>query len=385
MKMFQRIVLVFFVILSMVVIGLYLSGNSHVFRGVLYTYLDGKSGPTIDDGLKFQRDTLPVADPQPWPISESINKTDLPQQIMKDLEVYDPVAFLVIDQDSIVYERYWKDYSEQSYTNSFSMAKSLVGLAIGVAIKEGHIKGIDQEAGDYFPHLKESPGKALTIEDLLQMSSGIDFGESYTGAFGYVAKAYYGYDIASLTMKYKVSSEPGELFKYQGGNTQLLAMIIEKATGESFVDYFNSRIWSKIGAVNDAWWTLDESGMVRASCCFYSNARDYARIAKLMMNKGKWKGQELIPSDYVAASLQPVMNKNSDGEEVDYYGYQWWLGEYEDSELYALRGLQGQYIIAIPDRDLIIVRLGHKRSDQRRNHMPLDMYDVLNAGCYLDQ
>jgi CubicO group peptidase (beta-lactamase class C family) len=104
-----------------------------------------------------------------------------------------------------------------------------------------------------------------------------------------------------------------------------------------------------------------------------------------MMNNGQWNGEQIIPADFVRASLEPVMNENSDGEKVDYYGYQWWLGEYEGSELFALRGLQGQYIIAIPERDLIIVRLGHKRSDQRRNHMPIDMYDVLNAGCYLDR
>lgn len=385
MLKFKRIVLYTLMVLVLVVFGLYFSGNGHIFRGLMYTYLEGKTGPTIDDGLRFDRDTLKSVNPQPWAVSEQL-LSELEFGALNDsLEKYDPVALLVIDNDSIVFERYWDDYSEESRTNSYSMAKSVVGLMIGVAIDDGYIKSVEEPVANYFPEYSDSPGDSLRIRHLLQMSSGIDFGESYSGAFGYVAKAYYGYDIASLTLKYVVSSPPGEEFKYQGGNTQLLAMIIEKASGKRFSDYVEDKIWSKIGAVEDAWWTVDEEGMVRASCCLYTNARDYARLVRLMMNGGEWNGEQIIPEDYVAASLSPVMNMDTEGDIVDYYGYQWWLGSYEGSSLYALRGLQGQYIIGVPDRDLIVVRLGRERSKTRRDHMPIDMYHVLELGCRLDR
>jgi len=258
-------------------------------------------------------------------------------------------------------------------------------MLVGAAIQDGSIRSVDQKVGDFFPEFSEGINSKLTIKHLLQMSSGIDFGESYSGAFGYVAKAYYGYDIKSLTLKYRVSSEPGTEFLYQGGNTQLLSLIIEQTTGKPLSEYFSEKIWAEIGAEQDAWWTVDEEGVTRASCCIYSNARDFARLGKLYMNKGSWNGQQLIPESYVEESLRPVGNIDLQGDLVDYYGYQWWLGEHEDSPFIAMRGIHGQYIIAFPERDLILVRLGNRRSDEELNHFPIDMYDLLDLACRYDR
>lgn len=372
-------------LIMLAIIGLFITGNSHLFRGLRYTYFVGKTGPSIDDGLKFDRDTVFKGSPQSWPLAADYNTVAPNDELMDKLLAYDPVALLVIDKDSIVYEKYWEGYSEESLSNSFSMSKSVVGMIVGVAIQDGLIESVDQKVSDFFPEFSEGLNAELTIKHLLQMSSGIEFGESYSGAFGYIAKAYYGYDIKDLTMKYRVESTPGELFKYQGGNTQLLSMIVEQESGKSLAEYFSEKVWSKIGAESDAWWTVDEEGVTRASCCLYSNTHDFARLVKLYMNKGRWGNNQIVPEAFVEESLKSVGNEDEFGQFVDYYGYQWWLGTYEGSRYIGMRGIQGQYVLGFPDRDLIIVRLGNKRSDELLNNMPIDMYDVLELGCRFDK
>src|SRR5690606_38079321 len=150
--------------------------------------------------------------------------------------------------------------------------------------------------------------------------------------------------------------EPGQDFKYLSGSTQLLAMVIEKASGKKLADYFSESFWKPLGAKNDAFWQLDSEkhGLVKAYCCFASNARDFARFGKLYKDFGKFNGQQLLDSAFVAKSVTPRF-------EGAPYGYGFWLNEFQGKKLFLMRGHLGQLVMVIPDDNVMVVRLGHQK------------------------
>ncbi len=176
--------------------------------------------------------------------------------------------------------------------------------------------------------------------------------------------------------------EPGKVFKYLGGNTQLLASILEKVTGKTLSDYASEKLWIPIGAKNPAYWSLDkENGTEKASCCFNSNARDFARIGKLYLDSGKWNGKQLISLDYVLNSIKPADLVDESGKKNEKYGYQWWtIPNYKGHDIFYMRGILGQYVLCIPDKKMLVIRLGHKREKTApgQDH-PGDVFHYLDA------
>ena len=212
--------------LIVVVIGLlYVTGNKHILSGITKTYFIGKSKPDIDDISYHHTRTIPAEAPNQWKESVYLGEIES-SDFDEEHQLYESAAYLVVHEDSVLYEKYWEGYDASCQLNSFSMAKSLLSLAVGIAIEEGHIQGVDQAAGDFLPWLKEGESAALTIENLLTMSSGIDFGESYSNPFGYQAKAYYGDDLREATSAFQVTSTPGKIWKYEGGNSVLLGIVM---------------------------------------------------------------------------------------------------------------------------------------------------------------
>lgn len=361
----------------LVIIGLYATGNSHLIKAVRSTYLEGKTGPTIDDYSKFENRIVNTAKVQRWQKANNYNNYFLDDKLEKGTESFETTALIVIKDKKIVFEKYFENYSETSQSNSFSMAKSFTSLCIGAAIKEGKIKSVNQRVGDFLTEFKDSD---LKISELLTMTSGIDFGESYGDPFGFMSKTYYGEDLYELTLSKKLQEEPGTQWKYQGGNTLLLSFIIKKATGKNLAEYFSEKFWKPIGAKKNALWTLNkENGIEKAYCCFYSNARDYARIGQLMLDSGNWNGTQLITREYFDQSIAPVKIPDENNQIIDYYGYQWWLGSYQGVEFSYARGIQGQYIVSIPQWNTVLVRLGHKRDPARGVIVPKDLYIYLEV------
>ncbi len=121
-----------------------------------------------------------------------------------------------------------------------------------------------------------------------------------------------------------------------------------------------------------------KDGLEKAFCCFYSNARDYAKVGQLMLDSGKVDGLALIPSQYYLESLTPVNIANQSNQMIDYYGYQWWLGEHKGVSFSYARGIQGQYIVFIPSWNTVFVRLGHKRDPTRGVKIPSDLFSYLD-------
>ncbi|MGE0561220.1 MAG: serine hydrolase domain-containing protein [Flavobacteriales bacterium] len=377
MKTVKKILVGLIIFLALASSIIFLTGNKHLFKAVATTYLVGKTGPSIDEYDIFENRTVEIGIPQPWAASSTYNKKNN-EALHAEIEKYHPAALLVIKNDSIVFEEYWDDYNENSLTNSFSMAKSYIGMLIGIALDEGKINSIDDPVANYLPLYKDHP--ELTIKHLLTMSSGINFDESYTSPFGHMAKAYYGKDIEKLNENYTVTEAPGKIFKYLGGNTIILSFILEKVTGKPVSQYMSEKVWQPLGAQNPALWNLDhKEGREKAYCCFYSNARDFARIGKLYLNKGLWNNQRIISEEYVTASICPAYYlKDGNGNLVDYYGYQIWTTYYKDMDIFFFRGIKGQYTIVIPDKNMIVVRLGKERSKEFINNNPRDLYTYID-------
>ncbi|GAB4252861.1 MAG: serine hydrolase [Vicingaceae bacterium] len=372
MKKFKKIGLYIISVLGFVMVLAIITGNAHLFNAVYCTYLQGEKGPTIDDYTKFKNAEInPSNQPFKWALSKNYNKkTD--QQLLEKISDLQTVAFLIIKNDSIYFEHYWDQYSDTSFTNSFSMAKTFTALLIGAAIDDGLITSVEDPVGKYLEPFKEN--KDLKIKHLLNMSSGINFDEDYKSPFGYMAKAYYGGDIKKLTFKYQPETKPGVEWKYLGGNTLLLSFIVEKVTQKPLSKYFEEKIWKKIGAERKALWSLDNNNTEKAYCCFYANARDFAKIGKLFIDFGKFENNQILDSAYVSNMMTPAKHLQYHSKPVDFYGWQTWIADYKNLKVVYARGIQGQYILTIPEKNIIIVRLGKMRSPELINNHPKDIF-----------
>jgi CubicO group peptidase (beta-lactamase class C family) len=168
--------------------------------------------------------------------------------------------------------------------------------------------------------------------------------------------------LKSLILGLKVVEEPGQRYKYLSSDTQLLGMILEKATGKNLSDYLSESFWKPMGAKIASPWQVDskESNLAKGFCCIASSARDFARLGKLYKQHGKWEGRQLLDSSFIAKSLTPKFSN------APFYGYGWWLDKYIGKEIFYSRGHLGQLTIVIPEDDLIIVRLGNLISKEEQ-------------------
>jgi CubicO group peptidase (beta-lactamase class C family) len=336
----------------------FISGKSYLYKTLVYNYVD------IDDKAIFHSREIKAGNGVEWPFSSSYNKKSMPDYLKNELEVNKSVAFLVIKDDSILYENYWEQYSDTSQSNSFSMAKSIIGVLTGIAIDEGKIKNLNQPVGDFIPEYKTGSRAQLTLRNLITMSAALNWDEEYSSLMSITTEAYYGRDLYALVANIDVTGTPGKDFNYQSGCTELLAIVLEKATGKTVSEYASEKLWKPIQAMHSADWSLDhKNGLEKAYCCFYSNARDFARIGALYLHKGNWKGTQVVDSNWVSESIQPAPLLD-EGKPNRIYGYHWWLDNHSGKSIYYCRGLLGQYIVVIPEEHIIFVRLGHKRAEK---------------------
>ncbi|GAB4374585.1 MAG: serine hydrolase [Salibacteraceae bacterium] len=357
------------------------TGHHYLYKTIRFTILKGRLGPDIEEYKFLPNRKIENSAPQPWP---SVNGAQ-PELLDDELSYHasnSSVAFLVIHRDTVIHESYWEDFGPDSISNSFSMAKSVVGLLTGIAIDQARIKGVDQPVYEHNPLYRDGLAEQLKIEHLLTMSSGINFDENYLNPFAFPARANYGDNLELLLTRYHVVDTPGVYYEYQSGNTQLLGQILTAAMRMSLSDMASEYVWKKIGAENPALWTLDrEDGMEKAFCCINATARDFARIGRLYLHYGEWDGTRIVDSVYVARSLMPAKLKTRNGGVNKIYGYQWWLGKHGGYDFFFMRGIKGQYVMVVPDLDLIVVRLGRKRDVGSGNKPhPDDVYRYLDMG-----
>ena len=374
MRIIKKLLLGLFIGLFSIVILAYIFNFDYLFKAVRTIYLNGHSTAFLSDYRYFDNDTIQSGIAQPWNISTSYNRVKPSEELQNlNLEI-GTVAYLVIQNDSIVSELYYDNYNKDSKSNSFSMAKSVVSAALGKAIMDGKINSLDQPVSDFFSEFKTGKAATVTVGDLSSMSSGSNWDESYYSPFSVTTRAYFDENLARVALNQKIIETPGESFKYLSGNTQLLAQVVEKATGVRLATYIANNFWKPMGAENDALWQTDSpNGIVKAYCCIASNARDFARFGKLYKQNGKWNNKQLLDSAFVATSVKPRFESSPE------YGYGWWLSNFRGKTIYYMRGHLGQYVIVIPEDDLIIVRLGHRTLKRKGNdpHSP-DFYKFID-------
>lgn len=386
MKSFLKILKAFFkwllIILVIANVLILVFGKSYLYKGIANTYLKGRTTVSIDDYPIFENRVIKAGETKDWALGKDYNKSKVPSRYVTDMERMNTIAYLIIKDDSIRHEEYWDGYSDTSHTSAFSMAKTFVSILVGIAIDEGKIKSVDEPVGDFIPEYKQGNKSKITIRHLLTMSSGINFTEDYKNPFGFPAEAYYGTDLRKLIFKYDAADEPGKYFEYLSGNTELLSFVLNKATGMHLSDYASEKLWKPLEAHHDAYWSLDhKDGDEKAYCCFNSNARDFARIGKLYLDTGRWNGKQVVPEKYVLESVQPAPDIDKDlNAKNNRYGFSWWLAPaYKGHDIFYARGILGQYIIAIPDLKMIVVRLGGKREAVSVNGHPVDFYWYVDA------
>ncbi len=332
---------------------LYAFGYGYIFKAIRTTYLTGHNTAFIDDHTYFHNHIIKNSNKvSEWSLHQDYNNIE-PTPTLDSLNVeLETAAFLIIKNDSIWFERYYNGYDTLSRTNSFSMAKSIVTALMFKAIQDGFLENTEQAVADFYPQFDAR----LSIGDLSSMASGLNWDENYYNPFASTARAYFDDDLREQVLDLEVVDDPGKEFKYLSGNTQLLGMVIEKATGKTLSEYLSESFWQPMGMNDDALWQVDsrESGMEKAYCCISSNARNFAKFGKLFINDGRWNDRQMLDSAYIAMASRPRFH------ETPYYGYGFWLSHHRDKNIFYMRGVLGQYVIMIPEDDLVIVRLGRK-------------------------
>ena len=273
-------------------------------------------------------------------------------------------GLLIIQNDTIQYENYWKGQKENIQHISWSMAKSYISALFGIAMEENFIKSVDQTVDEYLPELKGSGYEGVKIKDVLQMSSGIKFDETYSDPQSDIQQYWSGFVSGESQDEFTSTlineRTPGTYNKYVSMDTHVLGMILARATGKSLTEYLQEKIWNPIGAEFNAYWIVDGEGMEMALGGLNACLRDFAKIGRLYLNKGNWEGKQIVPEAWFESSissieehLQPASENSSDSGIG--YGYQWWILDGDEGEFLAM-GVFNQYIYVNPNTNTVIVK-----------------------------
>src|SRR5215813_9913701 len=273
-------------------------------------------------------------------------------------------GLLIARGDTILVERYQYDRSGRDRFTSWSMAKTVTSMLMGIAIAEGHIRSVDEPAAVYVPALEGTEYGRTSLRHLLQMSSGVRFIEDYSGNDDVMklARATFvqrGDGGAAAVAPYNERVVPsGTRFYYASVETEVLGLVLRSATGRPITAYLEEKIWQPMGAEADATWLVDRSGQEATFCCINAVLRDYARLGLLLAHDGNWRGRQLIPAAWIRdattvradqAHLRPGIATAFFG-----YGYQTWIFPGE-RRMFALLGVHGQSIFVDPQSRLVMV------------------------------
>lgn len=275
-------------------------------------------------------------------------------QYMKDQRT---AGLIIIQDGKIRLEKYGLDFTQDGRWTSFSVAKSLTSTLVGAAIKDGYIKSLDDKVSDYIAGLKGSAYDDVTVEQLLTMTSGVQWNEDYSDPKSDVAlfinhEAEDGLDVTvSYMRKLKREAPAGEKWVYKTGETNLIGVLVSEASGKTLSDYLSEKIWQPYGMETDAVWMTGSTGHEVAGCCISATLRDYARFGLFIMNGAKVDGKAIVPDDWIANATTSRVGKLSDERGDQGYGYQWWTN---GDGSYAAQGIFGQGIFIDPKHNLII-------------------------------
>lgn len=268
-------------------------------------------------------------------------------------------AMLVIKDDVIKYEKYFMGGDENTLFSSNSMGKSFVSALMGIAVSEGYVESIEDPIGKYIPEFVGTEIEKIPIRACLQMASGINFNED-TDMSGFSMRTLMGKPAMRVISKYGMQEEPYTYRRYLSINTEILGQVIKNTTGRSLAEYMEEKLWKRIGAAHDAYWTLS-NGTELAMGGLSVSLRDYARFARLYLNEGSYEGIQILERQWIQDSMDISAEYSKPGANYDAYnaigyGYQWWIPEGDKGEFMAI-GVYGQWIYVNPANRVIIVKL----------------------------
>ena len=276
----------------------------------------------------------------------------------------DVTALLILKDGKITYENYWLTGGKSVKWLSASVAKSFISALIGIAIDQGYINSIDDAVTVYVPQLKDSAYDGVRIKDILQMSSGAAWNEDYSDPNSDINRSVrifaLGGSLDQFSASLKNEKKPGTFNRYNSTDTQVLGMLLREATGISVTQYMQKMLWDPIGAEENAYWLLDSENMEVAYGGFNATARDYAKLGELYRLEGNINGTQIVPSNWIQASITPDAAHLMPGENAlsDYplgYGYQWWIPD--DSGDFMAIGVYNQFIYVSPQNNVVAVQL----------------------------
>jgi len=271
-------------------------------------------------------------------------------------------GLLIARADTILFEHYQYGRTDRDLLTSQSMAKTVVALLVGIAVREGAIRSIDQPAADYVPALAGSEIGSTPIRALLHMASGIAFTELYdqpsdNQRLGQMLFTQANPGPARAVAQFNTRERPPDtLFHYAGINTEVLGLVVTGAVKMPLADYLRTRIWQPMGAEADAAWTIDTTGQEVAYCCLNMVLRDWARLGMMLANDGAWNGRQIVPRQWVldATTAQAPFLRPGTMTRFYGYGYQVWLLPGPRRQ-FAMLGIHGQTIFVDPEAKLVLV------------------------------
>lgn len=276
-------------------------------------------------------------------------------------------VFLVIRNDSVLYERYQNGYADSTLTTIFSGAKSIISIMIGKALDNGNIKSLNDKIVNYIPELKINLAyQNITIKNLLDMKSGLDFQDALGGItkafFSDEAKYFYTHDMKAELLKAKLVNQPGTVWKYKSIDPILLGWVLENATGKSVTQFFEENIWKQLGTEYNASFGLDhKSGLANTASRFQVTAIDLAKIGRVFLNKGNYSGKQIISENWVNQSLNIGAEKpaSAKGWQKSAHHFLWWIPQEGENGDYAAEGMLGQRLYVDPKTNTIIVQFAN--------------------------
>ena len=265
---------------------------------------------------------------------------------------------IVIQDNKIRLEEYAQGVDEKTVWTSFSMAKSVSSMLLGVALKDGFIESLEDALQKYIPELQGYDYGKVTVRQLLTMTSGIDWNEDYEDANSDVAQMYQNpcqnneAHILTYMKPLKFVHKPGTYWNYSTGETDLVGILVQKATGRSLAEYLSEKIWKPLGMENCAYWLADEcSNLNIGGSGLSASLRDYAKLGTLMLNDGKHEDEDLFSKEWMDNATSLLYKTNEEGGG---YGYLWW--RFKDGS-YAAVGIFGQMLYINPTKNLVIVQI----------------------------
>lgn len=370
----------------------------------LWAYASQFDAATIDTSFRTFHERYPVRTvhrtgpvqelpAQPRRLPETFVWNGGERRIDEWIDRTQTTGMVVLHDGTVAWEGYFRGNHAGTTPILMSVSKSVVSFLVGVAVDEGRIDSLERPVDSWVPALAATGYAGVRLKDVLQMSSGIRFNEDYgdlTSDIARLAMAFVNGSVDDFLLRLERERPPGTHNHYVSADTQVVAMVLEAATGEQLADLTQSRLWSRLGAEYDAHWLTDQAGQEFALGGFNATVRDMARFGLLYARDGRnLAGETLVSPAWVRASVTPDaphLMPGRDNPLSDWpmgYGYQWWIPENQPTTGrgdFSAIGIYGQFVYVDPERDVVIAKTSaYEDYDENGEEMEFEAMEAFRA------